>query len=421
MSYVYNLDSEFAEKTELGNKGANLVIMTQLGLPVPPGFVISIEAYRRWLETGIIPEEAIQEAIAGLEKKMGKKLGEGLEVSVRSSAPVSMPGMMDTILNIGEIEKVKSAIKTIFESWNTPRAIEYRRLNKISPTLGTSAIVQAMVYGNKDEKSATGVMFSRNPSTGQKGLYGEYLMQAQGEEVVSGSRTPETISKLKSVMPEIYSGLVSVSEKLERHFNDMQDMEFTVETGKLYMLQTRTGKRTGMAAVKIAVDMITEGLITREEAILRVTANDISQLLHKQIKDAGNYTPLVKGLNAAPGAAAGKVIFDTLKAVEEAKKGIPLILVRAETSPDDIHGIAVAMGVLTQRGGLTSHAAVVTRAMGKPCICGAEGINIDMQAKQFRVGDQIIKEGDEITIDGTSGNVYKGSLPLIEAQSYQRA
>jgi pyruvate, orthophosphate dikinase len=415
MSYVYSLDSQFAEKDELGNKGANLVVMTQLGLPVPPGFVVSIQAYKKWLETGAIPEDAIKEALAELEKKMGRKLGAGLEVSVRSSAPVSMPGMMDTLLNIGDFEKIKSAVKTIFESWNTPRAIEYRRLNKISSTLGTSAIIQAMVYGNKDDKSGTGVVFSRNPSTGQKGLWGEYLMRAQGEDIVSGSRTPEPISKLKSVMPDNYSEMVSIANKLERHFSDMQDMEFTIESGKLYMLQTRSGKRTGSAAVKVAVDMINEGLITREEAIMRITVNDITQILHKRIKEVEKYKPLVKGLNAAPGAASGKVIFDTLHAVDEAKKGTPVILVRIETSPDDIQGIAVAMGVLTQRGGLTSHAAVVTRAMGKPCICGAEGMNIDSDACQFTVGKQIVKEGDEITIDGSTGNVYVGALPLEDA------
>jgi pyruvate,orthophosphate dikinase len=417
MRNVYSLDSQFAEKKELGNKGANLVIMTQLGLPVPPGFVVSIEAYRNWLETGSIPDEDIAASLAALEKKMGRELGKGLEVSVRSSAPVSMPGMMDTILNIGDMGKIKSAIRTIFESWNTPRAIEYRRLNNISPKLGTSAIVQAMVYGNKDARSCTGVVFSRNPSTGQKGLYGEYLKQAQGEEIVSGVRTPEPIAALKIAMPQAYNELMLFSEKLEHHFCDMQDMEFTVESGTLYMLQTRSGKRTGNAAVKIAVEMINEGLITRDEAIMRVTVHDLTQVLHKQIKDAGKYISLVKGLAAAPGAASGKAIFDTEEAVAVAKKGIPVILVRAETSPDDIHGIAVSKGVLTQKGGLTSHAAVVTRGMGIPCICGAEGINIDASARHFTVNGQVINDGDDITIDGTTGNVYKGLLPLVDASA----
>jgi pyruvate, orthophosphate dikinase len=417
MSYVYTLDGGFPDKNELGNKGANLVTMTNLGLPVPPGFIVSISAFKKWLEDGTIPEEEIREALIDLEIKIGSKLGKGLEVSVRSSAPVSMPGMMDTLLNIGDIEKIKSAIRTIFESWNTPRAIEYRRLYNISPKLGTSAIVQAMVYGNKDDQSCTGVVFSRNPSTGQKGLFGEYLIQAQGEAIVSGVRTPEPISKLRSTMPSNYIELVNIADKLEHHFADMQDMEFTIESGRLYMLQTRTGKRTGNAAVKIAIDMISEGLITREEAVMRISVNDMTQLLHKQIKDVAKYTVLVKGLNAAPGAASGKVILDTLEAVAEAKKGTPVILVRAETSPDDIQGIAVSKGVLTQRGGLTSHAAVVTRAMGIPCICGAEGIDIDTKARHFVVEGQVIKEGDDITIDGSTGNVYKGNLPLTEVTS----
>ena len=414
MDYVYTLDSKFSQKSELGNKGANLVVMTELGLPVPPGFVVTISAFKRCQETGLLPEEAINEALTTLESKMGRKLGAGLEVSVRSSAPVSMPGMMDTILNIGNREQIITSIKRIFESWNTKRAIEYRRLNKISPTLGTSAIVQAMVYGNRDERSGTGVLFSRNPSTGEKNLYGEYLVKAQGEDIVSGSRTPEPISKLKSVMPEIYSQLEAIADKLELHFHDMQDMEFTIESGKLYMLQTRSGKRTGNAAIKIAVDMVNHGLITQEEAIQRVTVEDMKQILHKQIKDIGNYKPFVKGLNAAPGAASGRAIFDTLEVISEYKKG-PVILVRIETSPDDIQGIALAAGVLTQKGGLTSHAAVVTRGMGKPCICGAEGIEVDPIAKNFSINGQVIvKEGDEITIDGTTGKVYLGALPLVE-------
>ncbi len=417
MSYVYTLDGGFTDKNELGNKGSNLVTMTILGLPVPPGFVVSIQAFKKWLEDGTIPEEEIREALNNLERKMGRNLGEGLEVSVRSSAPVSMPGMMDTLLNIRNIEKIKSAIRTIFESWNTPRAIEYRRLNNISPRLGTAAIVQAMVYGNKDAQSCTGVVFSRDPNTGQKGLFGEYLMQAQGEAIVSGVRTPEPISKLRSTMPSNYIELVKIADKLEHHFADMQDMEFTIESGRIYMLQTRTGKRTGNAAVKIAIDMISEGLITREEAVMRISVNDMTQLLHKQIKDVSKYEALVKGLNAAPGAASGKVIFDTLEAVAESKNGTSVILVRTETSPDDIQGIAVSKGVLTQRGGLTSHAAVVTRAMGIPCICGAEGIDIDAEAKHFVVLGQVIKEGDDITIDGSSGNVYKGTLPLTEVTS----
>jgi pyruvate,orthophosphate dikinase len=412
MSYVHSLREHFEDKYQLGNKGANLVSMTQLGLSVPPGFVISIDAYKKWRETGLLPDEDIKEALTSLETEMGRKLGEGLEVSVRSSGPVSMPGMMDTILNIGDIDQINSAINRIFESWDNLRAVEYRRINKIPQTLGTAAIVQAMVYGNRDERSGTGVVFTRNPSTGKKGLFGEYIVKAQGEELVSGVRTPKPISTLKSTMPEVYAELEKVANKLESHFCDMQDIEFTVESGKLYILQARTGKRSGHAAVKISVDMVAESLITREEAIMRVTASDIQGLLHKQLKTPEVYHPLAKGLNAAPGAAGGRVVFDAIEALAQSKKGVKVILVRPETNPDDIQGIAAADGVLTQKGGLTSHAAIVTRAMGKPCICGAEDINIDLVTRQFVVNGQVIKEGDEITIDGTTGSLYLGLLPV---------
>jgi pyruvate, orthophosphate dikinase len=414
MNSIYSLNGDISDKYQLGNKGANLVSMTQLGLRVPPGFAISIDAYRKWRETGLLPHEDIERALASLEAAVGRKLGDGLEVSVRSSAPVSMPGMMDTVLNIGDVGLMDSAIKRIFESWDSLRAVEYRRLNKISPKLGTAAIVQAMVYGNRDERSGTGVVFSRDPSTGKNGLFGEYLIKAQGEEIVSGVRTPKPISKLKSVMPEIYAELENIASKLEIHFCDMQDIEFTVESGKLYILQARAGKRSGHAAVKIAVDMVNENLITRQEAIMRVTFDDIRGLLHKQLKTPDAYRPLAKGLNAAPGAAGGRVVFDVMEGLARSKKGVPVILVRPETSPDDIQGIAAAIGILTQKGGLTSHAAIVTRAMGKACICGAEDISIDLVAKQFVVNDQVVKEGDEITIDGTTGNIYLGLLPLEE-------
>jgi pyruvate, orthophosphate dikinase len=413
MENVYALDSQYREKAELGNKGANLAVMTDLGLPVPPGFVVTISAFKNWQENGRLPLEAIDAALSVLEAKMGRKLGAGLEVSVRSSAPVSMPGMMDTILNIGDREKIHIAIERIFDSWNTPRAIEYRRLNNIPSMLGTSAVVQAMVYGNRDELSGTGVLFSRNPSTGEKLLYGEYLTNAQGEDIVSGSRTPEPVSELKTVMPDIYGELQKIVYTLENHFRDMQDMEFTVESGKLYMLQTRSGKRSGNAAIKIAMDMVREELITQEEAIQRITVEDIRQMLHKQISTPSRYKPLVKGLNAAPGAASGRVVFDNAEAVAESQKG-PVILVRIETSPDDIQGIAQSAGVLTQKGGLTSHAAVVTRAMGKPCICGAEDISVELAARRFSVGDTVVRDGDEITIDGATGYVYLGALPLTE-------
>lgn len=415
MSYVYSLQGDFADKYQLGNKGANLVTMMQLGLNVPPGFVVSIDTYKQWRETGFLPDEAIREALASLEEKMGRKFGEGLEVSARSSAPVSMPGMMDTVLNIGDIDRLYSSIKHVFESWDSARAVEYRRLNGIPPTLGTAAIVQAMVYGNWDEKSGTGVVFSRNPSTGERGLFGEWLTQAQGEALVSGARTPEPIATLKSMMPKVYTELEQVAAKLENHFREMQDIEFTVESGKLYILQTRTGKRGGRAAVKIAIDQVTEGLITHEEAIMQVTVDDIRGLLHKQLKAPEGFQPVAKGLNAAPGAASGRVVFDAVEALAQSEKGIPVILVRPETSPDDIQGIAVASGVLTQKGGLTSHAAIVTRAMGKPCVCGAEGINIDLAAKQFTVNGHVVREGDEITIDGTTGSLYLGLLPVEES------
>ncbi len=412
MELVYSLREAATDKSQLGNKGANLVKMIQLELPVPPGFVVSIEAYKKWKETRSLPDEAIGDALASLEAEMNRKMGKGLEVSVRSSAPVSMPGMMDTILNIGDTRKMRNAIKSIFESWDNLRAVEYRRINNIPATLGTAAIVQAMVYGNRDEKSGTGVVFTRNPSTGDKGLFGEYLSEAQGEDLVSGVSTPQPIGQLKSAIPGIYDELENIAQRLERHFCEMQDIEFTVESGKLYILQTRSGKRSGHAAVKIAVDMVNENLITRDEAIMRVSVDDIRGLLHKQLKTPDKYQPIAKGLNAAPGAASGKVVFNASEALAQSKKGVPVILVRPETNPDDIQGIAAADGILTQRGGLTSHAAIVTRAMGKPCICGAEGINIDLEARQFSANETVVKDGDELTVDGSNGNVYLGVLPV---------
>jgi len=414
MNSIYSFKAGFRDKEQLGNKGANLVIMAELGLPVPPGFVVSIEAYKKWKDTGILPESEIRESLTDLEAEMGRELGKGLEVSVRSSAPVSMPGMMDTLLNIGDYADMQAAIRRIFESWDNLRAIEYRRLNNIPTTLGTASIVQAMVYGNRNENSGTGVAFSRDPSTGTRGLFGEYLTQAQGEAIVSGTRTPKPLATLKSDMPQVYEELAAIADRLERHFCDMQDIEFTVESGKLYILQTRSGKRSGHAAVKIAIDMVDEGIVTQEEAIIRVTTNDIRGMLHKRLK-ACDLQPFARGLNAAPGAAAGKIAFDAHNALDMARRGVPVILVRPETNPDDIQGIAAAHGVLTQRGGLTSHAAIVTRGMGKPCICGAEGVEIDLDARQLTAGKITLHEGDEITIDGTDGNVFLGILPLEEA------
>jgi pyruvate, orthophosphate dikinase len=416
LTNIYSFNEEFMERSELGNKGANLVVMTHLKLPVPHGFTVSVKAYKTWRETGLFPEKDIIHALTSLEIETGRKLGSGFEVSVRSSAPVSMPGMMDTVLNIGDRAVLMTAIKQIFDSWNNPRAADYRRLNGISASLGTAAVIQTMVYGNRDEKSSTGVVFSRDPSTGEKGLFGEYLIRAQGEDIVSGTCTPQPIAELRAFMPGIYTELEKIVQKLELHFRDMQDIEFTVESGKLYILQTRNGKRTGRAAVKIAVDMISEGLLTREEAIMRISVEDVKGMVHKQLASPVSAKPIARGLGAAPGASGGRVFFDSGEALDQARKGVSVILVRPETSPDDIRGVASSVGILTQKGGLTSHAAVVTRAMGKACICGAEGIDIDLSSRQFTAGGQTIREGDEITIDGTAGAVYKGILPLIDAE-----
>jgi pyruvate,orthophosphate dikinase len=414
--HIYSFSNGPADKDLLGNKGANLLSMTQQGLPVPPGFVLTIDAYKLYKKSGELPHQKIEQSVIMLEEQTGRRLGDGLRVSVRSSAPVSMPGMMDTLLNVGTLEKTNLAVKQVFESWDTPRAIEYRRINRIPPDLGTAAIVQAMVYGNRDSNSGTGVVFTRNPSTGEKGLCGEYLAQAQGEELVSGARTPEPVAVLKSQMPKAYAELDRLSRSLEVYYRDMQDVEFTIESGKLYILQTRSGKRSGQAAVRIAVDMVKENTITPQEAIERVTFNNIQALLHRQIQSPEKYVPIAKGLGAAPGATSGKVVFDVLEAMSIHKKGEPVILVRLETSPDDIQGIVASDGILTVRGGLTSHAAIVTRAMGKPCVCGAGDINIDPSAESFRVKGQVIEKGSEITIDGTTGNVYLGVLPLEDVK-----
>ena len=414
MDYIYSFHGDCEDKAVLGNKGANLVIMTKLGLPVPAGFIVSVQGYNEYKKSGILSEKEISQALAELEKEVHVKLGKGLQLSVRSSAPVSMPGMMDTVLNINGFSEMRAAIRRIFDSWDNIRAIEYRRLNRISSDSGTAAVVQAMVFGNKDSKSGTGVVFSRNPSTGAKGLFGEYIECAQGEDIVSGSRTPVPVSQLETLMPDIYKELEKKVNFLESHFRNMQDIEFTVEARKLYILQTRSGKRSGQAAVKIAVDMVHDGLITVEEAILRLKPDDLRALLHKHIKSNQTQEPLTKGLAAAPGAVSGQVVFTVANAVIMAKKSIPSILVRQETSPDDIQGIAAADGVLTSRGGLTSHAAIVTRAMGKPCVCGAEDIEIDPEKRLLTCKGHILHQGDTITIDGTTGKVYMGTLPLEE-------
>jgi pyruvate,orthophosphate dikinase len=414
MEYIYSFRGDCEDKAILGNKGANLVTMTKLGLPVPPGFVVSVQGYNEYKKSGRLSEKEIAQALADIEKQVHAKLGKGLQLSVRSSAPVSMPGMMDTVLNINGLSEMRAAIRRIFDSWDNIRAIEYRRLNHISSDSGTAAVVQAMVFGNKDSKSGTGVVFSRNPSTGAKGLFGEYINCAQGEAIVSGTETPVPVSQLESIMPDIYKELEQKVSFLESHFRNMQDIEFTVEARKLYILQTRSGKRSGQAAVKIAVDMVHDGLITVEEAILRLKPDDLRALLHKHIKSTQSHEPLTRGLAAAPGAVSGQVVFTVVEAMIMAKKSIPSILVRPETSPDDIQGIAAADGVLTSRGGLTSHAAIVTRAMGKPCVCGAEDLVIDPEKKQLTCKGQILHQGDTITIDGTAGTVYMGTLPLEE-------
>jgi len=522
--YVYffgggKADGNIKMKDILGGKGAGLAEMTNIGIPVPPGFTISTEVCVYYYRNNGYPDglkEEVQEGLKRVEEITGKKFGDKdnpLLVSVRSGARVSMPGMMDTILNLGlndetvqglmkqtdsprfaydsyrrfvqmygnvvlgvehdkfeeiinEFKEKKGvkhdieldaddwkaikdrykelikketghdfpenpedqlwgAISAVFKSWNNQRAIEYRKINNIPDDWGTAVNVQTMVFGNMGEDSGTGVAFTRNPSTGENVFYGEYLMNAQGEDVVAGIRTPLPISKaqkqkedevsLEEAMPEVYKQLLDVRNILEKHFKDMQDLEFTIERGKLYLLQTRTGKRTARAAVKIAVDMVNEGLIDKEEAVIRITPEQVDQLLHPMIDPKAEYEVIAKGLPASPGAATGKVVFTAEEAVEAKKNGEKVILVRHETSPEDVAGMHSAEGILTARGGMTSHAAVVARGMGKPCVAGCEEIVLDYQAEEFRVKDRVIKKGDIITIDGTTGSVIPGDVPKIEA------
>ena len=496
-------------KSELGGKGYGLVEMTKLGLPVPPGIVITTNMCNEFFKRGgkLWPEleAAILAKVSELERRTGKRFGDEtspLLVSVRSGAPVSMPGMMDTVLNLGINERVTAvlarktgderfaydtyrrfiqlfgkivmgipgekfdavlekhkqakgaksdmdvdaagwrevakqynelikreagkpvpqdpkeqllmAVGAVFGSWWNKRAIEYRKIYKVPDSLGTAVNIVTMVYGNLDDKSGTGVAFTRDPSSGARELYGEFLMRAQGEDVVAGIRTPEQVERLNKELPNAYKELVSTAEKLERHFRDMQDIEFTVEAGKLYMLQTRNGKRTANAAVKIAIDMVAEGLITKEEAVLRVEPEQLQRLLYKQIDPKAKAEPLLKGLAAAPGAAAGRIVFTNEEAKAASERHEKVILVRPETTPEDIVGIASSNGVLTSRGGMTSHAAVVTRGMGKPCIVGAESAKISVEHGTLVVGDKTIKKGDVITIDGGSGLVFEGEMPLVE-------
>jgi pyruvate,orthophosphate dikinase len=491
-----------------GGKGAGLADMTKAGLPVPPGFIITTEVCKEYYENSKkLPEGLMEEVLSAmkkLEEKTGKKFADPdnpLLVSVRSGAPVSMPGMMDTILNLGlndetvkglakksnnerfaydsyrrfiqmfgnvvlgiphekfeEIldhykkeqgakldseltaetlkkvveaykelvkketgkdfpqdpyQQLEMAIKAVFDSWNNERAIIYRKLHNIPEDYGTAVNIVTMVFGNMGDDSGTGVAFTRNPSTGEKEFYGEYLTNAQGEDVVAGIRTPQPISKLAEEMPEVYKQLLEVRDLLEKYYRDVQDIEFTIEKGKLYMLQTRNAKRTAAAAVKIAVDMVKEGLITKEEAILRVSPEQINQLLHAQIDPKAEKKVIAKGLPASPGAASGKVVFSSREAEKRGKEGEKIILVRPETTPDDIGGLAAAQGVLTSRGGMTSHAAVVARGMGKPAVVGCEAIKIDLEKEEFRVGDVVVKKNDIITIDGSTGEVILGEVPMI--------
>ncbi|HLZ58920.1 MAG TPA: pyruvate, phosphate dikinase [Ktedonosporobacter sp.] len=502
----------------LGGKGAGVAEMTNAGLPVPPGFTITTEACNAYYDSGKqFPTGLWEQALAALkvvEQQTGKGFGDKknpLLVSVRSGAKFSMPGMMDTVLNLGindetvqglvaltgderfaydayrrfiqmfskivldtdprdfeevldkykekagvktdaEIpaadlkklvgefkqiaerqsgepfptdvyQQLHKAIEAVFSSWNNKRAIDYRNFNKISHDLGTGVNVQSMVFGNMGNNSGTGVAFTRDPSTGEKQLYGEYLLNAQGEDVVAGIRTPSKISRLAQDLPEVYQQFQQIAQRLETHYRDMQDLEFTVEKGHLYMLQTRSAKRNAGAAVKVAVDMVEEGLISKEEAVKRVDPTQVYQLLLPRFDDAEKERAkkagrlLAKGLNASPGAAYGKAIFDADKAEQLGKAGTPVVLVRPETSPDDVHGMLVAKGILTARGGATSHAAVVARGLGLPCVAGCEGIRVSEAEHLFRVvgSDLVIKEGDDISIDGATGEVFAGIIKTVEA------
>jgi len=497
-------------KQLLGGKGANLAEMTLLGIPVPGGFTITTEACALYYEVGkkwpAGLEAEIDKHMKRLEEAMGAKFGDRenpLLVSVRSGAAVSMPGMMDTVLNLGlnsdvvqglivktenerfawdayrrfiqmfgnvvmnisheafehileskkkqvgtkndvdlsardlkeivrQYKKIYQehtgeefpndaktqlikAIDAVFNSWNNPRAIKYRELNEIRGLLGTAVNVQSMVYGNMGDTSGTGVCFTRDPSTGENKFYGEFLVNAQGEDVVAGIRTPEPLDGLKAKWPEIYKQLFKIRERLERHYKDMQDIEFTIQEGKLYLLQTRNGKRTAHAAVRIAVEMVKEGFINQDTALLRVPPSHLDQLLHPQFNPKEKKNKIARGLPASPGAATGKVVFNADDAEDATKKGEKVILVRIETSPEDIGGMYAAQGILTSRGGMTSHAAVVARGMGKCCVAGCSDIQIDYSKKQFRAGTTIVKEGDYISLDGSLGEVYVGSVSTVES------
>ena len=505
---VFDFDDPAGGGRELlGGKGAGLAEMTALGLPVPAGFTITTDACRAYMVAGDLPEglePEVVEHLRRLEETTGKRFGDAADpllLSVRSGAAISMPGMMDTILNLGlndqaveglaaatgnrrfaydsyrrliqmygevvdgidahafedaltalkrergasldtdldaddlaelvgsyrEIYRGASAgafpqeaaaqlmraVRAVFDSWETPRAQVYRRANDIPDEIGTAVNIVQMVFGNKGERSGTGVAFTRNPSTGEKELYGEFLVNAQGEDVVAGIRTPQPVESMGKSMPAAYELLLATMRRLEEHYRDMQDVEFTIEDDVLYMLQTRSAKRTAAAALKAAVDMVDEGLIDREEAVVRIDPAQLDQLLHPRIDPDTAPEPVARGLNASPGAASGAIVFDADGAVEKAKGG-PVILVRHETTPDDIHGMIAAQGILTVHGGMTSHAAVVARGMGKPCVAGCEGLSLE--GGVARLGGHELREGDVITIDGGSGKVYLGRIELVPPQ-----
>ena len=513
--YVYyfgngQADGSKEDKGLLGSKGANLAEMVRIGVPVPPGFTITTEVCRQYLKAGTYPDGLRDQVAANLrrlEVDTGKKFGGAdnpLLVSVRSGAAISMPGMMETILNLGlndvtvkalaeasgnerfaydsyrrfiqmygdvvldvphhdfealldaakqkkgveldtqldaddlkqVVERYKKlvkektgkpfpddpeaqlwgAIEAVFRSWTIERAVAYRRVNKIPDDLGTAVNVVSMCYGNLGDDSGTGVAFTRDPSTGENKLYGEFLINAQGEDVVAGIRTPISIDQMATALPQAYKQLLEVQKKLENHYRDMQDLEFTVERGKLYLLQTRTGKRSAAAAVRIAVDMVESGLITQEEAVLRVDPQQLDQLLHPRLDPDADAELLVTGLPASPGAASGRIVFDPAKAVEQAAAGEAVILVRPETSPDDFQGMVAARAILTSRGGMTSHAAVVARGMGKCCVVGAHELRVDMQRGEVSANGHKLREGDWITVDGTAGKVLIGQVPTVQPE-----
>src|SRR6478609_8703629 len=509
--YVYDFPEGNRDMRELlGGKGANLAEMTNLGLPVPPGFTISTEACRAYLEAGDVPEGLdgeIDERLHALEEAMGRRLGDPADpllVSVRSGAKFSMPGMMETVLNVGlndesvrglaaqsdderfaldsyrrllqmfgatvlgmesevfsrALDKLKKnrgtesdtdlgvddlgelvqtfkraiaehtsrdfpqnpreqlelAMRAVFDSWNTERAVLYRRQERIDGGSGTAVNVQAMVFGNRGDDSGSGVAFTRDPASGNQGVYGDYLQNAQGEDVVAGIRNTVSLADMEKIDQRSYDELIGIMSTLEKHYHDMCDIEFTVERGKLWMLQTRVGKRTPAAAFRIGRHMTDEGLIDADEATRRVTGAQLAQLMFPSFDETAERTLIATGMNASPGAAVGKAVFDSDAAVEWAARGEDVILVRKETNPDDLRGMVAARGILTSRGGKTSHAAVVARGMGRTCVCGADALDVDTKAREFRTRDgETVREGDLISIDGTNGEVYAGEVPVSAA------